>query len=147
MAEGGKTWSNRHKESKPRRDTVEPLRDPETSELTRDSRNRTEITARYHKTPQSDGHNLHESLIREGRYRTWARWDPNRTVENTRWPIPAKKDNSRPEGACAVTVAINSTATVFPPMFSLSERRQGNLGSMCWTHKMKAWRHLETRME
>jgi len=52
----GKTWSNRHKENKPR-DTIKCLRDPETNETTRDSVKMTNITAKYHENLQSDEHN------------------------------------------------------------------------------------------
>jgi len=51
----GKTWSNRHKENKPR-DTIKCLRDPETDEVTRDSAKMTNITAKYHEKLQSDEH-------------------------------------------------------------------------------------------
>ena len=52
----GKTWSNRHKKNKPR-DTIKGLRRPHTNNLTRNSKEMAEITARYHEDIQNDGHN------------------------------------------------------------------------------------------
>jgi len=51
----GKTWSNRHKENKPRY-TIKCLKDPETGETTRDSAKMTNIAAKYHEKLQSDKH-------------------------------------------------------------------------------------------
>lgn len=51
----GKTWSNRYKENKPR-DTIKCLKFPNTDSQTRVSREMAEITARYHKQIQHDGH-------------------------------------------------------------------------------------------
>ena len=51
----GKTWSNRHKESKPR-DTIKCLKDPATNEPTRNSQRMAKIAAKYHEDLQSDGH-------------------------------------------------------------------------------------------
>ena len=51
----GKTWSSRHKESKPR-DTIKNLKDPATNETTRDSQRMAGIAAEYHDNLQRDGH-------------------------------------------------------------------------------------------
>ena len=54
----GKTWSNRHKTSKPR-DTIKCLRDPENGSLTHDSTRMTQIAATYHDKIQSNDREQH----------------------------------------------------------------------------------------
>ena len=51
----GKTWSSRHKESKPR-DTIKCLKDPNTNEPTKNSQRMATIAAKYHENLQRDGH-------------------------------------------------------------------------------------------